>query len=646
MDQEQPSVSTEDGRANPYATIGTKMLAFYGRGQNSGETNSGYLEELASLAREAALPSREIVGRFIAGTRDARLRTGILNMGEMPSLEELRQMCNFRGFDLLFRRNQDCVLEMIFLSLDYNSFKKCFQVCRQWRDFLQSQSFRRKSDPLFYSDLWMDESNLEKKVWNMKRDVRTWATNGREVAFIERLERKLWLSHISETGQVKSILLKIASRYQGVSHLWILDHIILIGLDAHHQLLPSGNDEDGLVCAVYKENMEESVLFPRPPGCLMWRSKFHPKMGAFFAACFRSPDYPITANWYHSPGVLWLHQVSVQHHREEEWDAGIGGNCVLYDMNCCKSNKLLTFPRLSERFVVFNTDCTRLLFFNGGKELICFAIGSGDVTQSWVEDPTQYNIENLLIHQTVANSQFIVLETREYSEVGAKTELHIQRLHDFSKVGIIGIEDENFRIGPIITERLLFTISRDNRVLFIDFDRITREALFNQATDGGSPGEAQSHMMEYLDPRTDEGDETIERSNIGKFIREDKMLALFSSRQRLVFPTPDCPEVEFHRILSFKNLSIKASELIMNRNNETVCIERPEGKQLYRFLEIVEGVGVYEEEYLGTDVKAIGTVSWKSKKLPRAVMVWLELISHPRSCNFCHKLRQSALNIQ
>ena len=84
----------------------------------------------------------------------------------------------------------------------------------------------------------------------------------------------------------------------------------------------------------------------------------------------------------------------------------------------------------------------------------------------------------------------------------------------------------------------------------------------------------------------------------------------------------------------------------MSQDNETVCIERPEGRNIQNFEEIVEGVGIYEEENMGTEVKAIGTVSWKSEKLPKAVKVWLELISHPRNCNFCDKLRQRALNIQ
>ena len=125
------------------------------------------------------------------------------------------------------------------------------------------------------------------------------------------------------------------------------------------------------------------------------------------------------------------------------------------------------------------------------------------------------------------------------------------------------------------------------------------------------------------------------------------MLALFSLRERLVYRTPDRPRAELLRQLSFKNLAIGASGSIMNKD-ETVCIMRAERKQLQNFEEIVEGVGVYEEEIMGTEVhcRAIGTVSWKSEKLPKAVKVWLELISHPRNCNFCDKLRQRALNIQ
>ena len=207
---------------------GAKMLEFFGRGQESEESNLQYCRELVLLAREAGLGSRDIVGRFIAGTRDANLKAGILDMGDMPSVENLKRLCDFKGFDLLFGSNLIHVLEQIFLSLDYESFKKCFQVCRQWREFLQSQSFRRVSKPRFYSDMWMDKSNLEKTAWTLKREVYKWVTNGREVAFIERIGKTFWLYHINETGEDKSVELKIASRHDSVSALWIFSKRLAI----------------------------------------------------------------------------------------------------------------------------------------------------------------------------------------------------------------------------------------------------------------------------------------------------------------------------------------------------------------------------------------------------------------------------------
>ena len=139
----------------------------------------------------------------------------------------------------------------------------------------------------------MDVSNLEKTVWTLKREVHKWVTNGQEVVFIEKFEDKFWLYHINETGEVKSVELKIANRYRSVSALWILDHIIVIDLDDEDMPLSETPvlDSMGLVCAVYKDNMQESVLFSRPPyndegiGYTMWKSKFHPKKGVFFATC-------------------------------------------------------------------------------------------------------------------------------------------------------------------------------------------------------------------------------------------------------------------------------------------------------------------------------------------------------------------------
>ena len=67
------------------------------------------------------------------------------------------------AFDLLFERNLNHVLEMIFFPLDNASFKNCLEVCPEWREFLTSEKFqKRRSD--FSQRLWMDTENLKHQV--------------------------------------------------------------------------------------------------------------------------------------------------------------------------------------------------------------------------------------------------------------------------------------------------------------------------------------------------------------------------------------------------------------------------------------------------------------------------------------------------
>ena len=48
-------------------------------------------------------------------------------------------------FDNLFRRNLIHILEAIFLSLDYESLKRCYKVCRAWNEFLSSKSLTSRA---------------------------------------------------------------------------------------------------------------------------------------------------------------------------------------------------------------------------------------------------------------------------------------------------------------------------------------------------------------------------------------------------------------------------------------------------------------------------------------------------------------------
>ena len=44
-------------------------------------------------------------------------------------------------FGLLFRQNVGHILEEIFTSVDYATLKRCHSVCREWNDYLGSDSF-------------------------------------------------------------------------------------------------------------------------------------------------------------------------------------------------------------------------------------------------------------------------------------------------------------------------------------------------------------------------------------------------------------------------------------------------------------------------------------------------------------------------
>ena len=63
-------------------------------------------------------------------------------------------------FDILLSRNVPHILESIFLSLDYESFKECFQVSNTWNRLLKSEIFRRMAKDLFHDEILEDEQRL------------------------------------------------------------------------------------------------------------------------------------------------------------------------------------------------------------------------------------------------------------------------------------------------------------------------------------------------------------------------------------------------------------------------------------------------------------------------------------------------------
>ena len=66
----------------------------------------------------------------------------------------------FSGFDTLLSKNVPHILEKIFFSLDYESFKTCHEVSTTWNELLTSASFVTRTKSEFYEDILEDEKKL------------------------------------------------------------------------------------------------------------------------------------------------------------------------------------------------------------------------------------------------------------------------------------------------------------------------------------------------------------------------------------------------------------------------------------------------------------------------------------------------------
>ena len=70
------------------------------------------------------------------------------------------------AFDILFTKSVPHILEMIFFSLDYESYWKCLEVNKMWKELLTSESYQTKGKIVFRHDIFA----LEKKLWKASHD--------------------------------------------------------------------------------------------------------------------------------------------------------------------------------------------------------------------------------------------------------------------------------------------------------------------------------------------------------------------------------------------------------------------------------------------------------------------------------------------
>ena len=67
---------------------------------------------------------------------------------------------DFYAFDKLFAKNVQSIFEKIFLSLDYESFKKCLVVSHSWEELLNSESFIKARKYLYQDEISNDQEKL------------------------------------------------------------------------------------------------------------------------------------------------------------------------------------------------------------------------------------------------------------------------------------------------------------------------------------------------------------------------------------------------------------------------------------------------------------------------------------------------------
>ena len=64
------------------------------------------------------------------------------------------------ALDKLFSRNVPHILEKIFFSLDYESYKKCYEVSHTWNEILTSEQYLRIGKSVFQEEISEDETKL------------------------------------------------------------------------------------------------------------------------------------------------------------------------------------------------------------------------------------------------------------------------------------------------------------------------------------------------------------------------------------------------------------------------------------------------------------------------------------------------------
>ena len=118
-------------------------------------------------------------------------------------------------FKKLFTINVPHIFEIIFLSLDYESYKKCHKVCKDWEKLMTSESFREKGRSVFKEEISEDEYQL----WSMAaqgnaKEVIALLSNGLvEVNNVQVGSTPLWVAAKRGHSHVVKLLIERGAEF-------------------------------------------------------------------------------------------------------------------------------------------------------------------------------------------------------------------------------------------------------------------------------------------------------------------------------------------------------------------------------------------------------------------------------------------------
>ena len=111
------------------------------------------------------------------------------------------------GFDIFFRKNLPHILENIFLSLDYQSFKTCYEVSNEWKEFITSDTVQWKAKDQFSSEIEDDEMSLsEASNLGNAEEIRSLLSYGLvDVNYVGWIYVRTALHEASERGHIDAV---------------------------------------------------------------------------------------------------------------------------------------------------------------------------------------------------------------------------------------------------------------------------------------------------------------------------------------------------------------------------------------------------------------------------------------------------------